>query len=94
MLEIEWLELVLLVLASYRLTHLLVYDRIAEPVRRWVAPWRTLSEVLGCHWCTGVWVSAGLLLLWLGWPSVWSERLLLLLAIAGGQGLLESLARR
>lgn len=109
----------MLVLASYRLTHLLVFDSIAEPLRRWVAavpgrgagtpgpagraphghpsgprpvgPVRAFfSTLLGCHWCAGVWTSAGLVLLCLAWPSPVVKALLLVLAVAGGQALLES----
>ena len=111
-LGIGGLELVVLILASFRLTHLLVFDTIAEPLRRWVSaapaqgtgaaygypPGRTrhgpirafLATLVQCYWCAGVWVSAGLLLSYLSWPSPVMKGLLLILAIAGGQALLES----
>lgn len=77
---LTWIELIILVLASFRITRLLVYDTITEWMRR---PFhkeieqvneegeteifieakgrglqKFIGELLSCHWCTGVWVSA------------------------------------
>ncbi|MCD5324658.1 MULTISPECIES: DUF1360 domain-containing protein [Pontibacillus] len=77
---LTWIELIILVLASFRITRLLVYDTITEWLRR---PFhkeieqvngegeteifieakgrglqKFIGELLSCHWCTGVWVSA------------------------------------
>lgn len=74
------LETIIIIgLASFRLTRLIVFDKITEfirapffdevvdddevylvvkptGIRRWV------GEMLSCYWCTGVWVSAALLI--------------------------------
>lgn len=109
MLDVDVLAFVVLVLASFRLTHLFVFDSILEPLRRWLrgapAPGvragagpgpvrRWLSDLVGCYWCTGIWVAMGLLALQRLWPSPVTDGLLLVLAVAGGQALLESLVRR
>lgn len=89
----NWLDLVLLILASFRLTHLLVTDSITEPIRQRLESVRFIGELITCYWCAGVWVSGGLVALHLIWPGG-SRPLLLLLAVAGGQALLETLVRR
>ena len=52
------LDLALLILASYGLTHLLVFDRITAPVRNALKRWP--GQFVSCFWCCGVWISAGL----------------------------------
>ncbi|MGE5675020.1 MAG: DUF1360 domain-containing protein [Mycobacterium leprae] len=85
----QMLELLLLILASFRLTHLIVFDGITEPIREFLANRPFLGPLVQCHWCMGVWVSGFLLLLHFLWPPV-GNVLILLLAVAGGQALLES----
>lgn len=52
------LDLVLGVLCAYRLTQLLVWDTLLEPVTRWLASRsRWLDELLACPHCTGFWCS-------------------------------------
>lgn len=122
MFDVGWTELVVLVLASYRLTHVLVFDAVAEPFRRWLgvtsagaatahgqayaAPYgpgsrsgaRSLkaaaAQVAACYWCAGVWVSAALVAVYLAWPSAPVKGILLALAVAGGQAMLESVTQR
>lgn len=87
-------DLLLLVLASFRVTHLLVFDTIAAPLRRVLGgegepdkrPW--LGTLITCFWCCGVWVSAGWLLLYATFPVAmrWP---LVIFAVAGGQSALE-----
>lgn len=88
------LDLVLLVLASFRLTHLLVFDTITAPIRRILGgegqpgerPW--FGQLITCFWCCGVWVSGFwvLALALLPGPTRWA---LAVFAVAGGQSLLE-----
>lgn len=64
-------ELVVDGLATYRLTHLIVDDSIAAPVRSGLlrfaralggAPLQEeAAELLSCYWCAGMWISAGVM---------------------------------
>jgi Protein of unknown function (DUF1360) len=110
-----WFDLVLLIFASFRLTRLLVYDRITEFIRR---PFHKeveevdsegntitfieikgegfrywIGELLSCHWCTGIWCTAILLVIYFYWP-VGGEVLIVLLAIAGAAGICEAILQR
>ncbi len=88
-----WMDLLLLILDSFRLTHLLVLDAISEPLRRPLGGQPFLGKLLSWYWCAGIGVSAALLCAYTYWPGL-TRSLLLLLAIAGGQALLESLVQR
>ncbi|HWI66116.1 MAG TPA: DUF1360 domain-containing protein [Symbiobacteriaceae bacterium] len=88
-----WLDLALLVLASFRLTHLIVFDAIMEPVRTRLEPIRFVGEVVSCYWCCGIWASGALVAAHLLWPAA-SRPVELLLAVAAGQALLENLIRK
>ncbi|MEW6545866.1 MAG: DUF1360 domain-containing protein [Bacillota bacterium] len=81
-------DLVVLILASFRLTHLVVFDQITAPVRN--ALKRRLGPLVSCFWCCGVWVSAGLALGLAYWPAVFRP-LAVVFAVAGGQSFLEGL---
>ncbi|WP_010530165.1 DUF1360 domain-containing protein [Lentibacillus jeotgali] len=101
-LEITWIDFVLLILASYRLTHLIVFDKITEFIRKPFLTKKKISEsetktvpksnigyLLTCYWCAGVWsaILLGLTYLWI--PEI-TQYLIFILAIAGGQAILES----
>lgn len=110
MLTLSWLHLVVLVLAAFRLTHLLVFDEIAAFIRHpFLHSWeetdengqpihvvepkgtgirRFIGSLLRCFWCTGVWVSAGVVALYALVPA--SFPLLLVFAIAGAAAILET----
>lgn len=97
------IDLLILALASFRLTHLLVFDTIAEPVRRLVtrsAPQDqpgqdgegsslTIADLITCYWCCGVWVSAAVALSWFYLPQ-FSRLPLLIFAVAGAQAAIEN----
>ena len=88
-----WLNLALLIIASYRLTHLIVFDSIMEPVREWLVRVPFIGQVVTCYWCCGVWVSAALVAAHLLWPAA-TFWVVLILAVAGGQAILETLIGR
>lgn len=60
-----------------RLTRLVVTDTITGPLRDWLRNRRrrgrvltVVLDVVTCHWCTGVWVAAGCVALYVnerGW---------------------------
>lgn len=99
-------DLVILALASFRLTHLLVFDRIAEPIRRLAIRsarqgWPpqdgeeeppAWADLLTCYWCCGVWVSAAVALSWFYLPI--SRLPVIILAVAGAQAAIEASLRR
>lgn len=87
------MDLLLLVLASFRLTHLIVLDSITEPLRRPVAALPVLGTLVTCYWCCGVWVSALLVAAYHWYPAA-ATPIVWLLAVAGGQALLERLTER
>ncbi|MED4533603.1 DUF1360 domain-containing protein [Metabacillus fastidiosus] len=52
-----------------------------------------IGELLSCYWCTSVWCSAFLYGIWLIWPSI-TEPLLIILAIAGAAGMIETIVTK
>ncbi|GAA0615188.1 DUF1360 domain-containing protein [Virgibacillus siamensis] len=101
-LDITWMGFIMLILASYRLTHLIVFDKITEFIRKpflttkkitatetKAVPKSKVGYLLTCYWCTGIWsaILLGLTYLWI--PYI-AKYFILILAIAGGQAILES----
>lgn len=93
----NWLRLLILILADYRLARVISSDDISRQVRQafgkraaklgeFSLAWY-VAEWLNCPYCQGVW-GAGLLAL-LAHPHDWREWLTWTLAIAGGQVILE-----
>jgi len=85
------LDLLLAALCAYRLTQLVVWDEISEPLVAWIgmrSDW--LGRLLGCAHCTGFWCSLFAVILIIAgqrWPSVmvamWT------FAVAGAVSVLE-----
>jgi hypothetical protein len=105
MFELSWITYLMLILASYRLTHLIVFDKITEFIRK---PFMTKKEIkteqgielkdvpknmfgylLNCYWCAGVWSAILIGGGYLLCPKVASV-IVLILSIAGGQCILET----
>jgi Protein of unknown function (DUF1360) len=97
-------------LASFRLTRVIVFDKIAEfirapfleeiiegdevytipkkgPIRSWI------GELLSCYWCTGVWVSIGLLAVYTYLPSI-GVAIILIFAVAAIASIIETIIGR
>lgn len=110
MFGISLLDLIILVLASFRITHLIVFDEITSFIRK---PFllvsydldssgqlvrnvqykgtglrRWIGSLLSCHWCVGVWVAAGIVVLYFFLPVAYP--LLLVFAIAGAAAVIET----
>ena len=85
------LDLLLGILCAYRLTQLLVYDAILEPVTSWLANLHPkLDEMLCCPHCCGFWCAvATVLMLW--GAGHWSplRYVLWAFALAGAVSLVE-----
>lgn len=55
--------LIVLALASYRITRLLIQDEILSPIRdkiwnKWPPETNKITYLLTCYWCLGAWISA------------------------------------
>lgn len=85
-------DLLLLLLASYRLTHALVFDKIAEPIRSRFPGKGYLAYLVRCYWCAGVWISAVLIALRVLTPGI-GQWVVLIFAVAGGQAAIETMLR-
>lgn len=94
-----WLVLLVVnVFAVHRLTHLVIDDKITEPLRdkifdRFGQPMDTWTYLFTCPWCVSIWVAAiavaGLLLI----PLVWIP-VALLLALSSLTGLIYKVEDR
>lgn len=78
-------------LAVYRLTKLVIDDKITEPLRDWVfaqpgvEEGRGVAYLLQCPWCVSIWVGVGMTLARRRWPRVWrlAADVLAMSAVAG-----------
>lgn len=110
MLGITWISLVVLILASFRLTRLIIYDKITAFLRKpfiettyeldkngefeevlkvkgtGLRYW--IGSLLSCYWCTGIWTTIAIILLYAFVPA--SHIVLVILAVAGAAALIES----
>jgi hypothetical protein len=103
--EISWMTYIMLILASYRLTHLIVFDKITEFIRKPFVkkvkvetddgvktkevPTSMFGYLLKCYWCAGVWSAALLGGAYLLFPRI-TFVVILILSIAGGQSIIET----
>lgn len=94
------MTLVVLALAGYRLTRLVVLDTILDGPRDWLlrrlatrphvkAPVRAkLSELLQCVYCVGVWATLAIVAVWHWAPGLRPG--VMVIAVIGAQALLSS----
>lgn len=89
-------DVLLIAFASFRITRLLVYDKIAQWLRDLFAGGRegtfrhTVSDLLACPWCIGFW---GALIATTAYFVVpWAWFVILFLALAGMGSLLQVVA--
>jgi len=103
--DISGITYIMLILASYRLTHLIVFDKITEFIRRPFVkkvkvetsegtttkevPTSLFGYLLKCYWCAGVWSAFLLGGAYLLFPKV-THVIILILSIAGGQSIIET----
>lgn len=114
--NITLLQFVVLVLATFRITRLVVADRLTQWVRDLCAivsvstdtttgaPYvirtkrvkglrRAIGDIIGCPWCTGVWVALVVLAVYVeaavyALPAAWI--FLIVFAIAGGASIIQA----
>jgi Protein of unknown function (DUF1360). len=69
------LVLIVAVLATARVTRLLVEDRITSSYRAWVVRKRgensLASYFVHCPWCMSIWISAAIMPIAVAWPNRW-----------------------
>ncbi len=112
MMEVDIVKIFLLGLAAFRLTRLIVFDKITEFIRK---PFfeetvevdkegneivyysvkekglkHFLGELLSCHWCTGIWVSIGLVL-FNHYAPVLSSYIIMILCVAAIGSIIETI---
>lgn len=103
--HLSWMTYIMLILASYRLTHLIVFDKITESIRRPFVkkvkvetedgtkakevPTSLFGYLLKCYWCAGIWCALFLVAGYLLFPKVMFV-IILIFSIAGGQSILET----
>ena len=89
-------DLILIILATFRLTRLFVYDVVTEFFRHWFRGYPkdsfmgTISALVNCPWCLGLWFSALVVYVYFLTPLAWF--FILFLAIASVASLLQILA--
>ncbi len=97
-------DFLLISLATFRLVHLLTYDKIFNWVRDFFYEegengdkvperivGRVVYEMLECLWCTGVWSALFAVTIYL--LSVWGQFFVILLAAAGVGSLLQVVSK-
>ena len=103
--EMTWLTYLMFILASYRLTHLIVFDKITEFIRKPFVkkinvetesgtktkevPKSLFGYLLKCYWCAGVWSAVSLAIFYFLFPRA-AIVVIFILSIAGGQSILET----
>jgi len=68
--DIKFWDIFLLSLATYRLTRILVFDKIFKMVRDFIKSrsrlylFQVIKEIITCPWCAGVWVALVVVILY------------------------------
>jgi hypothetical protein len=103
--NLTWMSYIMLILASYRLTHLIVFDKITEFIRKPFmkkievktddgtktkeVPKSMFGYLLNCYWCAGVWSAIFLGGFYLLLPKA-AIVFIFIMSIAGGQAIIET----
>ncbi len=112
MLTVDFWEILIFGLASFRLTRLIVFDKISEFLRSpffdelpeenesgeteiYYVPKpsgikKFVGELLSCYWCTGIWASAFLVLLYWLLPA-FGNIVIVILAVAAVGSIIETI---
>lgn len=86
----------LVALATYRLTRLVTTDTLTAPAREWVqARYDRIGYLVGCDWCSSMWLALGPVLLGVLAPdSAWTLVLLGIPAASAVVGIMATLVGR
>lgn len=91
-------DMILIVLATYRLTRLFTYDVITKFIRDWFEPHSsdtflgTLGVLINCPWCTGLWFALLVSFLYALSPVFWF--VIFVFAVAGVASFFQILTRK
>lgn len=90
--QISAYDFILLILATFRLVRLFTYDSVTGYIRRYLArfekgPGKTMSDLINCPWCTGIWMSLVTVFVYFIIPYLWV--LILILALAGAGTIIQ-----
>jgi hypothetical protein len=94
--DVPIMALVLMTLAIFRLVRLFCYDIITKFIRDWFAGAKknslnhTISELLNCPWCTGLWFSFIIVFFYFATPYAWP--LILILGLGAAASFLQVFA--
>ena len=102
--DLNVFDFTLLGLATFRLVHLITYDKILDfirlavmdgdgkPLKSAARGWRRpLCDVMGCIWCAGIW--SALLLITIYLVGSWGHFAVWVLAVAGVGSLLQIISK-
>jgi hypothetical protein len=86
--NIPTFDFIVLVLATFRLIRLFVYDSVTSYIREYLGQYlsgarKELSMLINCPWCTGIWMALIVFFLYFAHPLFWYFLLILALAGAG-----------
>jgi hypothetical protein len=91
--ELTLVNLIILSLGAFRLTHLITTDAIADGFRTKVwkrfPPTTKIGYLITCNWCTGFWVALFTVLFYLALPTL-TIVVSLVLAISAAIGLISA----
>ena len=84
--EVGVFNFILLILATFRLVRLFVYDSVTNFIRGYFAkyesgPGKTMGNLLNCPWCTGIWMALLAAFAYFATPFAWYP--IFILALAG-----------
>lgn len=98
--DVSLYSFIFLSLASFRLTHLIMYDQITEKIRLlfleevehdgeiYYNPKNFIGEIILCYWCCSVWASIILLILFFFGGSI-GYFIILVLALSAVASVIE-----
>jgi hypothetical protein len=90
-------DFLILALAAYRITRLIVEDTLLEPLRERVwkrfPPETKLGYLFTCFWCTGFWVSVLIVAVYLLLPSA-TIAIALVFALSAVVGIIDTILHR
>jgi len=93
--SVPWFDAVMMTFATFRITRLIVYDRITLWFRE-LFEGRTsgflavVSDLLQCPWCVGMWAALAVVYFYFVFDWAWS--VVFFLALAGAGSLLQVMA--